>query len=166
MAKIAKTALTSEGKLPRLTRSDFRDVRDYIDECLRYRMNGHLARPLSDFLHPEIYPKVTEGLKDIIVGKEFQAIKKMIFFPTEKRYVYRVDLIREGSALTSMKKLIKSLLLTTSQLNDLSGQKVRRTQNDYCYSIIIDCNDKELPSEGIHRLTRLLAVFNEREDLV
>jgi len=166
MTKIAKTALTTEGKLPRLTRSDFRDVQDYIDECLRYRMNGHLARPLTKFLHPEIYPEVTAGLKEIIASKEFQAIKKMMFFSTEKRYVYRVDLIREGSALTAMKKVIKSLLLTTSQLNDLSGQKVRRTQNDYCYSIMIDCNDKDLPSEGIHRFVRLLAAFNEREDLV
>lgn len=166
MGKIAKTALTSEGKLPRLDRRDLRDIRDYIDECLRYRFNGHLVTPLSRFVSPELYTAMTAGLKDVIAGKDFQAIKGMTLFATEKRFVYRVDLIREGSALTPMKKIVKTLLLTTSQLNDLSGQKVRRTQNDYCYSLTIDCSDGDYPSEGIHRLARFLCAFNEREHLV
>lgn len=166
MGKIAKTALTSEGKLPRLDRLDLRDVRDYIDECLRYRYNGHLVTPLSRFVTPQLYDALTAGLKEIIASKDFQAIKSMGLFSTDKRFVYRVDLIREGSALTSMKKIVKSLLLTTSQLNDLSGQKVRRTQNDYCYSLLIDCSDGDYPSEGIHRFVRFLCAFNEREHLV
>lgn len=166
MAKIAKTALTSEGRLPRLTRHEMRDVRDYIDECLRYRFNGHLASPLSKFLSASLYREVTAGLKVIIETKDFQAIKKMTIFPTEKRFVYRIDLIREASGLTGTKKVIKALLQTSSQLNDLAGQKVRRCVNDYCYSLLIDCNDNDYPSEGIHRLVRLLAAFNEREDLL
>lgn len=87
MGKIAKTALTSEGKLPRLDRRDLRDIRDYIDECLRYRFNGHLVTPLSRFVSPELYTAMTVGLKDVIAGKDFQAIKGMTLFATEKRFV-------------------------------------------------------------------------------
>ena len=164
MSKEAKTTLTSEGNLPSLTRRDLNGILDYLDECHRYKFSGHNAMSLNRFISDDLYREMIKDLPEIVSSKEFQEIKRITFFKTNKDYVYSIDFIREGSSLSTMKKVIKELLLTKSHLNDLSGKKVRRSVNDYCYTIIIDCNDGGYPSYGIHRLARLLYAFNGRKN--
>lgn len=165
MATIAKTTLTSEGSLPRLQRRDVQDIIYYIEECLKYRFNQHLVRTLDQFVTQDLYDAMIEGLPSIVQSKEFQAIDECVIFTTEKRYVYRIELFRQGSNLSAMKTVLKDLLMTSSHLSSLAGRKVRRSTNRYCYTILIDCSDGRYSSPGIHRLARMLYAFNDAEYL-
>lgn len=165
MAVLAKTTLTSEAPLPKLIGRDCNDIIDFIEECLKYRFNHHLIRPLGDFVRRELNEEIVKGLREIGLTKEFQSIIDYALFTTEKRYVYRLELIREGSNLSAVRKVLKELLMTSSHLTNLAGRKVRRTANRYSYTIIIDCSDTRFPSPGIHRLARLLYALNDAEYL-
>ena len=162
MAKIVKTALTAAGKLPKLQGRDVNDINYYINECCRSRFD---KPQLSEIISSELYMAITEGLPKICRTDDFIAIDHYSLSKTDKRYVYELNVYREGSSLTKVKKVIKDLLQTTSVLNNLRGEKVRRSTNTYRYTLDIDCNDSDYPSAGIHRLARLLCAFNERKYL-
>lgn len=162
VAKIVKTSLGSEGKLPRLQGRDVNDITYYINECCRSRF----SRPqLAEIVSSELYTALTEGLPKICRTDGFMEIDSYTITKTDKRYVFQLDLFREGSSLVKTKKVIKDLLQTTSILNNLGGTKLRRSSNTYRYTIYIDCSNDSYPSPGIHRLARLLCAFNERKYL-
>lgn len=162
MAKIVKTALTAAGKLPKLRGRDVNDISYYVNECCRSRYD---KPQLSEVVSSELYLAITEGLSTTCLSDEFITIDHYSLSKTDKRYVYELNLYREGSSLVKVKKVIKELLQTSSVLNNLRGEKVRRSTNTYRYTLDIDCNDSDYPSAGIHRLARLLCAFNERKYL-
>lgn len=166
MKKPIKTSLSSEGKLPKLGGRDTGFCVDYINECIRYRFNREAIRDLADFVGDELAKQITAGLEEDCQALLVNEITSYRISETDKRYVYRLELTRDGSSLFKIKKLIRGLLQTSSELNNLSGSKLRRSHNRFEYIIDIDCSDGRFPTTGIPRLVRLLYALNEVHHLI
>ncbi len=161
MKKPIKTSLSSSGKLPSLIGRELRYCVDYVEECVKLCRNPESIRQLSNFVGAELANDFT---KDLDIDCKEVGIEDIISYRLEyadKPYVYRLELVRDGSSLTKIKKLLRKLLSTTSEFNNLSGTKHRRYTNRYSYTIDIDCSDGRYPSVGIPRLVRLLNALNE-----
>lgn len=163
MGKIANTRLVSNNSLPKLNRIQYNGVIDYLSKCTS---STRYSQPnLIDYVDEKLYEKIILGLDEVCSSDDFKALDKLYVSKSNKKYVYQVEFVRSSSGLASARSILKKLLLTNSEIKNLSGRRTRRG-DEYCYTLLVDCSDASYPSQGIHRLARLVCAFNERKTLI
>lgn len=163
MGNPVKTHLVSNNSLPKLNRNQYNEIIDYLSKCTS---SSRYTQPnLGDYIDEPLYKEIVSGLDLICASDDFKSLTHLYLRKADKKYVYQLEIYRETSALSSVRNVVKKLLLTSSDLKNLSGKRVRRG-NEYCYSMLIDCSDAKYPSMGIHRLARLVCAFNEKDSIL